>query len=105
MKYSNAHKVLSKIYGHIVTLNKLKFKLIEKSLILLLFECFLYLIILIINELNRGKNADIIKKVVERKDRILRRDACENILNNVRIKDNAGKQKGEIIMVKIWSCH
>ena len=55
--------------------------------------------------LTEERNADVFKKVVERKDRILRRDACENILNNVRIKDNAGKQKGEIIMVKIWSCH
>ena len=51
------------------------------------------------------KNAGIIKKVVEREDRILRGDACENILNNVRRKDNAGKQKEEIIIVKIWSCH
>ena len=51
------------------------------------------------------KNAGIIKKVVEREDSILRGDACENILNNVRMKDNAGNQKGEIITVKIWSCH
>ena len=50
-------------------------------------------------------NAGIIKKVVEREDSILRGDACENILNNVKTKDNAGNQKGEIIMVKIWSCH
>ena len=51
------------------------------------------------------KNAGIIKKVVEREDSILKGDACENILNNVRMKDNAGNQKGEIITVKIWSCH
>ena len=51
------------------------------------------------------KNAGIIKKVVEREDRILRGDACGNILNNDRRKDNAGNQKGEIITVKIWSCH
>ena len=51
------------------------------------------------------KNAGIIKKVVEREVSILRGDACENILNNVRMKDNAGNQKGEIITVKIWSCH
>ena len=50
-------------------------------------------------------NAGIFKKVVEREDSILRGDACENILNNVRKKDNAGNQKGEIITVKIWSCH
>ena len=50
-------------------------------------------------------NAGIFKKVVEREDSILRGDACENILNNVRTKDNAGNQKGEIITVKIWSCH
>ena len=50
-------------------------------------------------------NAGIIKKVVEREDSIISRDACENILNNVRRKDNAGNQKGEIITVKIWSCH
>ena len=50
-------------------------------------------------------NAGIIKKVVEREDSILRGDACENILNNVKTKDNAGNQKGEIITVKIWSCH
>ena len=50
-------------------------------------------------------NAGIIKKVVEREDSILRGDACENILNNVRRKDNAGNQKGEIITVKIWNCH
>ena len=50
------------------------------------------------------KNAGIIKKVVEREDRILRGDTCENILNNVRRKNNAGNQK-EIITVKIWSCH
>ena len=51
------------------------------------------------------KNAGIIKKVVEREDSILKGDACENILNNDRMKDNAGNQKGEIITVKIWSCH
>ena len=51
------------------------------------------------------KNAGIVKKVVEREDRILRGDACGSILNNVRRKDNAGNQKGEIITVKIWSCH
>ena len=50
-------------------------------------------------------NAGIIKKVVEREDSILRGDACENILNNVKTKDNAGNQKEEIITVKIWSCH
>ena len=55
--------------------------------------------------LTEERNADVFKKVVERQDRILRGDACENILNNVRTKDNAGNQKGEIIMVKIWSCH
>ena len=38
-------------------------------------------------------NAGIIKKVVEREDSILREDACENILNNVRMKDNVGNQK------------
>ena len=54
--------------------------------------------------LTEEKNAGIIKKDVEREDSILRGDACENILNNVRMKDNAGNQKGEIIMVKIWSC-
>ena len=54
--------------------------------------------------LTEEKNFGIIKKVVEREDSILRGDACENILNNVRMKDNAGNQKGEIIMVKIWSC-
>ena len=51
------------------------------------------------------KNAGIIKKVVEREESILMGDACEYILNNVRMKDNAGNQKGEIITVKIWSCH
>ena len=55
--------------------------------------------------LTEEKNVGIIKKVVEREDSILRGDACENILNNVRMKDNAGNQKGEIIMVKIWSCN
>ena len=55
--------------------------------------------------LTEEKNAGIIKKVVEREDSILRGDACEDILNNVRMKDNAGNQKGEIITVKIWSCH
>ena len=52
--------------------------------------------------LTEEKNAGIIKKVVEREGSILRGDACENILNNVRMKDNAGNQKGEIITVKIW---
>ena len=47
--------------------------------------------------LTGDKNAGIIKKVVEKEDSILRGDACENILNNVRTKDNAGNQKGEII--------
>ena len=55
--------------------------------------------------LTEEKNAGIIKKVVEEEDSILRGDACENILNNVRTKDNAGNQKGETIMMKIWSCH
>ena len=55
--------------------------------------------------LTEEKNAGIIKKVVEREDSILRGDACENALNNVRRKDNAGNQKGETIMMKIWSCH
>ena len=55
--------------------------------------------------LTEEKNAGIIKKVVEKEDSILRGDACENILNNVRTKDNAGNQKGETIMMKIWSCH
>ena len=55
--------------------------------------------------LTEEKNAGIIKKIVKREDSILRGDACENILNNVRRKDNAGNQKGEIITVKIWSCH
>ena len=55
--------------------------------------------------LTEERNADIIKKVIERKDRILRGDACQNILNNVKTKDNSGNQKGEIITVKIWSCH
>ena len=50
-------------------------------------------------------NAGIFKKVVEREESILMGDACEYILNNVRMKDNAGNQKGEIITVKIWSCH
>ena len=50
-------------------------------------------------------NAGIIKKVVEREDSILREDACENILNNVRRNDNSGNQKGKIITVKIWSCN
>ena len=54
--------------------------------------------------LTEEKNAGIIKKVVEREDSILRGNVCENILNNVKMKDNAGNQKGEIIMVKIWSC-
>ena len=55
--------------------------------------------------LTEEKNAGIIKKVVEREESILMGDACENILNNVRMKDNAGNQKGEIITVKIWSCN
>ena len=55
--------------------------------------------------LTEEKNFGIIKKVVEREDSILRGDACEDILNNVRMKDNAGNQKGEIITVKIWSYH
>ena len=55
--------------------------------------------------LTEEKNAGIIKKVVEREDSILRGDACENILNNVMRKDNAGNQKGEIITMKVWSCH
>ena len=55
--------------------------------------------------LTEEKNAGIVKKVVEREDSILRGDACENILNNVRTKENAGNQKGEIITVKIWSGH
>ena len=55
--------------------------------------------------LTEEKNAGIIKKVVEKEDSILRGDACENILNNVGTKDNAGNQTGEIIMMKIWSCH
>ena len=55
--------------------------------------------------LTEEKNAGIIKKVVEREDSILRGDACENILNNVRMKDNTGNQKEEIIMVKILSLH
>ena len=55
--------------------------------------------------LTEEKNAGIIKKVVEREDSILRGDACENILNNVKRKNNAGNQKGEIITVKIWSCN
>ena len=55
--------------------------------------------------LTEEKNAGIIKKVVEREDSILRGDACENILNNVKMKDNTGNQKEEIIMVKILSLH
>ena len=55
--------------------------------------------------LTEEKNAGIVKKVVEREDSILRGDACENILNNVMRKDNAGNQKGEIITMKVWSCH
>ena len=43
--------------------------------------------------LTEEKNAGIVKKVVEREDSILREDACENILNNVRKKDKAGNQK------------
>ena len=55
--------------------------------------------------LTEEKNAGIIKKVVEREVSILRGDACENALNNVRRKDNAGNQKEEIITVKTCSCH
>ena len=33
----------------------------------------------------------------------LSRDACENILNNVRTEISAGNQKGEIIMIKSWN--
>ena len=55
--------------------------------------------------LTEEKNAGIIKKAVEREESILRGDACESILNNVSMKDNAGNQKGEIITVTIWSCH
>ena len=55
--------------------------------------------------LTEENNAGIIKKVVEREDSILRGDACENILNNVRRNDNSGNQKGKIITVKIWSCN
>ena len=55
--------------------------------------------------LTEEKNAGIIKKVVEREGSILRGDACENILNNVKMKDNTGNQKEEIIMVKILSLH
>ena len=36
--------------------------------------------------LTEEKNVDIIKKVVEREDSILRGNACENILNNFRTK-------------------
>ena len=43
--------------------------------------------------LTEENNAGIIKKVVEREDSILRGGACENILNNVRMKDNTGNQK------------
>ena len=55
--------------------------------------------------LTEETNAGIIKKVVETEESILMGDACENILNNVRTKENAGNQKGEIITVKIWSGH
>ena len=55
--------------------------------------------------LTEEKNSGIIKKVGEREDSILRGDACENILNNVKMKDNTGNQKEEIIMVKILSLH
>ena len=55
--------------------------------------------------LTEEKNAAIIKKVVKTENVILRGDECENILNNVRTKENAGNQKGEIITVKIWSGH
>ena len=51
--------------------------------------------------LTEQKNPDIIKKVVDREDIILRGEASENILKNVRVRDNAGNQKGEIIMVNI----
>ena len=51
--------------------------------------------------LTEQKHPDIINKVGEREDSMLRGDACENILHNVRMKDNAGNQKGEIIMVHI----
>ena len=43
--------------------------------------------------LTEEKNAGIIKKVVETEESILMGDACENILNNVRMKDNAGNQR------------
>ena len=55
--------------------------------------------------LTEEKNAAIIKKVVKTENVILRGDECENILNNVRRNDNAGNQKGEIITMKVWSCH
>ena len=55
--------------------------------------------------LTEEKNAGIIKKVVEREESILRGDACEYILNNVRMKNNANNQKGGIIMMKTCSCH
>ena len=55
--------------------------------------------------LTEEKNAGIIKKVVETEESILMGDACENILNNVKMKDNTGNQKEEIIMVKILSLH
>ena len=43
--------------------------------------------------LTEETNAGIIKKVVETEESILMGDACENILNNVRMKDNTGNQK------------
>ena len=46
--------------------------------------------------LTEEKNAGIIKKVVEREDSIISGDACENILNNVRRKDNAEKGGGTV---------
>ena len=55
--------------------------------------------------LTEEKNAGIVKKVVKTENVILRGDECENILNNVRTKENAGNQKGEIITMKVWSCH
>ena len=51
--------------------------------------------------LTEQKNPDIINKVVEREDIILSGDESENIFKNVRMKDNRGNQKGEIIMVNI----
>ena len=51
--------------------------------------------------LTEQKNPDIINKVVEREDIILRGDVSENIFKNVWMMDNTGNQKGEIIMVNI----